>query len=214
MHLEEIEQIQSFFPALNGSIVGVGMSAYPRITPALLFDRYTILTLRKTQDIPILRKKVNIFCLEEAVEGATSPYNSTRLLEQKEVKRFLKGLADPIRLIVYQSYAELEALAALEGWHLLANPFALRTKLSDRSFFKKALHRLQIPDVPGGLFLLEDWRKVGVSRLPKSIRRHILSLMNIKPRYLFTISISIVFGNNLIFMKSAGTNISTGTALS
>jgi hypothetical protein len=169
MHLEEIEQIRSFFPSLDGSLVGVGMSAYPRITPALVFDRYTILTLRKTQDLAILRRKADIFCLEETMEGTRGPYNSTRLLEQSGVKRFINGLADPVKLIVYQSYPELETLASLEGWRLLANPFTLRTKLSDRSFFKEALHKLQIPNVPGGLFFLEDFLSQGYSYWEKTV---------------------------------------------
>ena len=169
MHLEEIEQIQSFFPSLDGSLVGVGMSAYPRITPALVFDSYAILTLRKTQDIPLLRKKADIFCLEDTMGGTTGPFNSTRLLEQREAKCFLNGLANPVRLMVYQSYPELETLAALEGWILLANPSALRAKLSERFFFKEVLLKLQIRDVPGGLFLLEDFFLRGYSFWEKTV---------------------------------------------
>jgi hypothetical protein len=170
MHLlENIEQVQSFFASLEGSFVGVGMSAYPRITPALVLDGYTIMTLRKTQDLPLLRNIADIFCLEEAMEETTGSFNSARLLGHGQANAFLKGLADPVRLMVYQNYPELETLTGLEGWRLLANPFFLRLKISQRSYFKKILLKLQIQDVPGGLFPLEFFLSRGYSFWEKAM---------------------------------------------
>ncbi len=69
MFLRELDHVRDLFESVNGTIVGVGMTAFPRIIPAYFLDSYCIITLRKTGDLRLLRKKTEIFCLEEETGG-------------------------------------------------------------------------------------------------------------------------------------------------
>ena len=67
MLLRDLEDARKLFSALNGTFVGIGMSAYPRMTPAQFIEPYHVIALRKTGDLPLLRKRAVIFCLEEVL---------------------------------------------------------------------------------------------------------------------------------------------------
>ncbi len=65
MFLRELDHVRDLFDSVNGVFVGVGITAFPRIIPSYFLDSYRIISLRKTGDLPHLRKKAEIFCLEE-----------------------------------------------------------------------------------------------------------------------------------------------------
>lgn len=142
---------------MAGSFLGVGMTAYSRIAPAYFLDRYRIIALRKTKDLPLLRGKVEVFCLEEELGRGIDEerYNSARLLSHPLVRAYIAGLPGPIYLLIYQSYPELEALAGREKWKLLANPASLRMEVGERSFFQKMLKDLRLNAIRGHLSPIE-----------------------------------------------------------
>ena len=153
MILRDLDDVREVFASLRGSLVGVGMTAFSRIMPASFVDSYHIISLRKTRDLPLLKKKADIFCLEEEIGGPVREknFNSARVLAHPIVKRFLKHLPDPKGLLLYQNYPELEELAGQEGWVLLANPAGLRIRVSKKIFFRKLLADLHLPTIPGGI---------------------------------------------------------------
>ncbi|MEA2040132.1 MAG: ATP-grasp domain-containing protein [Thermodesulfobacteriota bacterium] len=153
MILRDLDDVREIFASLRGSLVGVGMTAFSRIMPASFVDSYHIINLRKTCDLPLLRKKTDIFCLEEEIGGPVREknFNSARVLAHPIVKRFLKNLPAPTGLLLYQNYPELEDLARQEGWVLLANPADLRIRVNKKAFFRKLLAELHLPTIPGGI---------------------------------------------------------------
>lgn len=150
----DLSQARKSLGALNGTLVGVGMTAFARMLPACLLDTYGVLTFRKTLDLPLLREKMNIFCLEET--GSRQRFShvvrSDQLLACGPVRAYLASLPGPKHLLVYQSYPSLEALARKSGWRLLANPAALRLKAGDRRFFMQMADTLDLPKVPGAVY--------------------------------------------------------------
>ena len=150
MFLQDLDDVKDFFASLNGSLVGVGMTAYSRIIPAYLLHPYYILTLRKTFDVPILRKTAEIFCLEEELGEplGKNGFNSADLLAHPSASRFLKNLHDPKYLLLYQSYPELETMAQDGRWLRLANPAAMRSRVNERSFFLGMGNKLRINQIP------------------------------------------------------------------
>ena len=133
------------------------MTAYSRIVPAYFLDPYYLVILRKTRDLPLLRKRASIFCLEEEVHSpiGESGYNSARLLAHPLVKAFLKRLPPPRHLLLYQGYPELEDPAKREGWDLLANPASLRIRVAQRAFFERMAADLGLRKIPGSIHPLE-----------------------------------------------------------
>jgi len=158
MLLRTLVDVRHLFHDLEGTFLGVGMTAYSRIIPGYYLQPYHIITCRKTRDLPFLRRRDKIFCLEEETGQflGESGFNSTKLLSHPLVKRYLKELPDPKYLLLYQGYSQLELLAEREGWFLLANPSSLRLKLAERSFFNEMVEGLNLPGIPGHIYPIRD----------------------------------------------------------
>lgn len=158
MFLSDLEDVKKLFGTFSGTFVGVGMTAFSRIAPSHFLAPYYIVSLRKTLDLPLLRSKGDIFCLEE-VTGGPIPgkgLNSAHLLSHSLVRGFLEKLPGPRHFLLYQNYPDLMGLAEKEGWHLLANPADLRIQVGGRAFFEKMARQLGLPRVRGAIYPLEE----------------------------------------------------------
>jgi len=157
MRLKNLFDAKTVFSTFKGTLVGVGLTAFPRIVPAYFIKDYRLITLRNTQDLPLIREKVPVFCLEEEVapDRAGGIARSDALLAQEPVKAHLSSFPEPRSLFVYQSYPSLERMATREGWRLLANPSQLRLRVGHRSFFMRMVKRLELPAIPGAIHPIE-----------------------------------------------------------
>jgi len=157
MFIRDLADVRDFFGSIKGSITGVGITAFARIVPAYFCPSYHIISLRKTLDLPLLRKIAAIFCLEEGLGRvvAGEDFNSASILSHATTRAFLEKQAPPRYLLLYQSYPELEQLAVREGWVPLANPSSLRMRVADRAFFQRMAEHLQLKRVPGGIYPLD-----------------------------------------------------------
>jgi hypothetical protein len=163
MFIRDLDDAKSIFADLEGSFSGVGITAFSRIIPSYFLQAYQILALRETGDFSIINRQVEMFCLERAIGArvAEKGFNSSRLLSAQQAKAFLKNRPDPKYLLLYQNYAELEALAGIEGWQLLSNPSSLRIKAAQRPFFYQMVKELDLPGNPGGIFPLKALYAMG-----------------------------------------------------
>ena len=159
MFVRDLADVRNLFDSVRGTISGVGITAYSRIIPAYFCQPYYIIALRKTLDLPLLRKRVEIFCLEEEMGHFVEAegFNSASLLSHPSVREFLKKMTGPRYLLLYQNYPELEDLAEREGWVLLANPSSLRMRVADRAFFHRMADRLKLNRVPGDIYPISDF---------------------------------------------------------
>lgn len=145
---------------LKGSLVGIGVTAYPRSGLSGLVPGYRIACIRRTGDLPALRRAAEVFCLEEAA-GSPLPEarDSAALLAHPLTRRYLAGLHQPVFLLLYQSSFEIERLAAQSGWRVVANPAALRLRTADRAFFQGMVASLGLPAVPGRIVSFERFQE-------------------------------------------------------
>ncbi|MCF8063110.1 MAG: ATP-grasp domain-containing protein, partial [Deltaproteobacteria bacterium] len=145
---------------LKGTVVGVGVTAYPRSGPAGRIPGYRIVCIRRTGDLPALRRIAEVFCLEEQLGTPLEGFrDSAALLSHPDTRRYLSGLPPPVHLLLYQSSSGIERLAAEEGWCLLANPAALRVRAADRAFFMQLTATLELPAVPGCIVSLQRFQE-------------------------------------------------------
>jgi hypothetical protein len=158
MFVRDLADVRNLFDSVAGTITGVGITAYSRIIPAYFCQPYYIIALRKTLDLPLLRKRAKIFCLEEEVGHFVEAkgFNSESLLSQPSVRALLKKMPGPRYLLLYQNYPRLEALAERQGWVLLANPSSLRMRVSDRAFFHWMANQIKLNRVPGDIYPITD----------------------------------------------------------
>ena len=159
MFVRDLADVRNLFDSVTGTIMGVGITAYSRIIPAYFHQPYYIIALRKTLDLPLLRKRVEIFCLEEEIGHFVEAkgFNSESLLSHPSARAFLKKMTGPRYLHLYQSYPDLEELAGRQGWVLLANPSSLRMRVADRAFFRRMASQLELNRVPGDIYPLKDF---------------------------------------------------------
>ncbi|MFO7783661.1 MAG: ATP-grasp domain-containing protein [Desulfatiglandales bacterium] len=145
---------------LKGTVVGVGVTAFPRTGLPGFVPGYRIACIRRTGDLPAVRRTAEVFCLEEA-EGRPLPEaaDSCALLSRPVTRRYLAQLPQPVYLLLYQPSFEIEELARKNGWRLLANPAALRVRTGDRAFFQRLVASLGLPAVPGGIVSLERFKE-------------------------------------------------------
>lgn len=171
MFIHNIQQVMTLFKSLPGTFMGVGMTASSRILPSSFLENYHILALHKTGDLPLLRKKAHIFCLEEEVEMPTlSPIqNSAGLLAHPRTRHFMDGISHPKHLLLYQDYPELRSVAKTNGWNLLANSPQLRLAVGKRRFFKKMAAELGLPQAPGDIYPIADIHKKGYEEWCQSL---------------------------------------------
>jgi len=159
MFVRDLADVRNLFDSVAGTIMGVGITAYSRIIPAYFHQPYYIIALRKTLDLPLLRNRAEIFCLEEEIGHFVEAkgFNSESLLSHASVRAFLRKMTGPRCLLLYQSYPDLEKLAERQGWVLLANPSSLRTRVADRAFFQRMADQLELNRVPGDVYSLKDF---------------------------------------------------------
>jgi hypothetical protein len=159
MFVRDLADVRNLFDSVAGTIAGVGITAYSRIIPAYFHQPYYIIALRKTLDLPLLRNRAELFCLEEKIGHFVEAkgFNSESLLCHPSVRAFLKQMTGPWNLLLYQSYPGLEMLAEKQGWVLLANPSALRMRVADRVFFQRMVEQLELNRVPGDVYPLKDF---------------------------------------------------------
>jgi hypothetical protein len=159
MFLRDLEDVRRHFASVGGSVVGVGMKAYPRSPSSFFASPYRIVAARKTADLDILRKNVPVFCLEEETGFPITEdkFNSFHLLRHAAVRSFLEDLPKPVFLLLYQSYPELDILSKREGWVLLGNQGSLRMSLARRTFFHKMASDLGLATIPGGFYPLDQF---------------------------------------------------------
>jgi hypothetical protein len=153
MHLRNLEDVREIFTPLKGSVIGAGITCFSRISPSYFLDDYRIVAVRKTGDLPFLRRSAEVFCLEEesGTHNREVGINAAWLLAHPLVEGYLKRRTGPKYILPYQSYSDLESVARREGWLLLANPASLRERVGERGFFQRLIARLGLRSVPGGI---------------------------------------------------------------
>ncbi len=157
MLLRDLAGVKELFSSIKGSFVGVGMTAFSRITPAHFIPSYRIVCHKKSCDLKLLRKGVPIFSLEELLgEPVIEGLESVSLITHPQIRETLAGLPGPLHLVLYQNYPALESIGRETGWRFAANPSALRLRLADRRFFRKMIERLELPSVPGAIVPVGD----------------------------------------------------------
>jgi len=166
MFIRDIRQIRTLFQSFPGTFVGVGMTAFSRIIPASFLETYHIVALHKTGDLPLLRKKTHVFCLEEETENPTlTPgENSAGLLAHPRTRHFLDGISSPKYFFLYQDYPQLRSAAGANGWHLLANAPQLRQTVGKRLFFKEMAAELGLHQAPGDIYPVEAIHQKGYEK--------------------------------------------------
>jgi len=136
----------------SAHIVGVGLTAFGRISPALVTSNYEIVCYKWGSDLPFLGR----FCPIRAVQRDFVPndlekLNTQAILRHPGILRYLEGLGK-IAIFSYKHTGWVERFCEEHGWLLLNNPRVLRDQFESKDLFFRLVRKLKLP-----LILGEQW---------------------------------------------------------
>lgn len=143
--MNSLETWREWFEAsLPQSVVGIGLTAFSRIVPSLLLQRYRIVCLRTSRDIALLSEDVDIWSLEEELGMPVPLTSSGDLLQHAAVREYLSRIGRPVALLPYRSTRAAESVAQEEKWSILSTPIDVRKAPETKANFPSLLARAGI----------------------------------------------------------------------
>ena len=88
--LDKLEEIKKLFPK-DFSVVGVGVTAFPRSGLAYLLPNYKILSLFETSDLKSIREKCEVVSVEKDLKGDfPEKFNTSGIIQIDQASKWLK----------------------------------------------------------------------------------------------------------------------------
>jgi hypothetical protein len=162
---EKIEEIQRLFSQWSGGIVGIGVTAFPRVGLGYLLPNYTILCLLESLDLAAIRQLCPVVSLEKDLKVALpEKFNTSGILSTKEARAWLR---DKSALFVYKASVVTDRLAKELNLRLLSTPGKIRKVFENKQFFREELKKAGIEPIPGENLLIDDLTEKRWQRLKK-----------------------------------------------
>ena len=170
-------EFQDYCKLLDGAgrhIVGIGLTAFGRISPALVTSNYEIVCYKWGSDLSFLKR----FCPIRAVQRDFSPnevekLNTQAILKHPGVLRYLQSLGK-IAVFSYKHTEWVDRFCQEQGWLLLANPRAIRDQFEDKDAFFTLVRRLGLAPIPGEQWEVEKFTEDDYRRLRKRLGRQLV----------------------------------------
>jgi len=145
--IKKLDDVRPFFALYPRQILGIGVNAFNRLGPESWIDNYTIVALRNNLEDEIFdRSGIKIFSAEkEGLNVDNLAWNSQALLRSPNFLKFIDDLGKSTAWFIYSPKKEIENYAAKFGATLMANPYKLYKKISDKDAFRNILDKLHFP---------------------------------------------------------------------
>ncbi|MBU1085694.1 ATP-grasp domain-containing protein [Patescibacteria group bacterium] len=152
---KKIEEIKELFPK-DFLVVGVGVTAFPRSGLAYLLPNYKILSLLETSDLGAIRKKCEVVSVEKDLGGKfPEKYNTSGILEIKEVRDFLQGTV-PCKLFLYKASTVTDRIVKDFSLKLLSAAGHIRKVFENKKEFRVDAVKAGLRIPKGATLLIKD----------------------------------------------------------
>lgn len=74
---------------LIGPVVGIGVTAFPRVGVAPLLPNYQIVAIQESQDLAAIREKVKVVTIKGDLHGRVRKLNTLSVLQDTAVQAYL-----------------------------------------------------------------------------------------------------------------------------
>ena len=133
-------------------IVGIGITAFNRIGPALSFSNHEIVCYKWGSDLEALERLCPIHAIQrDFPEEDITKLNTLAILKHPGVTRYLQGLGK-FGIFIYRTTERVDRLCEEHGWRVFANPHRIRDRFEDKRSFFKIVRAIGLPVIPG-----EQW---------------------------------------------------------
>lgn len=140
-----------------GSVVGLGVNAFPRAGIANLVNDYQILCIQESSDLEFIRKKIKTISLKGDIKGRVNKLNTLSLLRHGEVQKYIESLGRNVNLFVYRSSERIEAIADKLGVRILSNRSKIRDVYEDKWEFRGLAEKAGLRIIPGEQMMIDQF---------------------------------------------------------
>lgn len=158
-----------------GEIVGLGVTAFPRVGINSLVDDYQILCIRESTDLDLIRKKIKVLSVKKDFGGVSvEKLNTLALLRLKPVQDYLSSLGKEKAVFVYKSSKRIEKIVDQLGLKLLSNRSEVRDVFEDKWEFRKIGARAGLEMISGEQLKIDDLTKEAFLNLQEKLGKKLV----------------------------------------
>jgi len=138
------------------SVVGLGVTAFNRIGPALVYPDYKIFCFKNSYDFDALGKLCPIYSLEKE-EGFESikRLNSLSLIKHEKFGEYIDKLEKKPAVFLYRSSKNIWKRLSKMGLKIIANAPEIRDQFEEKKKFFKIGRKIGLPMIPGEQWLID-----------------------------------------------------------
>jgi len=159
--------------AINESgikLVGIGVTAFNRIGPALVSDNFEIVCHKTSTDLPYLRKAVKITTIAENWPQTLwqTRMNTLAILSHPGVQKYFKSLGK-VGIFVYKTSERVDELCDQNGWQLIGNRHEIRDKYEHKGLFREIGNKIGMPLIAGQTLKIADLDESRLGQFQKTL---------------------------------------------
>lgn len=150
MMLKTLNDAKKIFARDNFFILGIGVRAYPRITPAFFINRkkFNILCYSNSADDYLLKKNTDLVYFREiSSTQKLKRIDSTHILQDRDIIKFLKNKKN-VYLYIYKNNQKIQEIADNNGWTVLGNKPELMQRYENKKYFRQLIDKLNVLTLP------------------------------------------------------------------
>jgi len=131
---DDLKEIKALFPK-DFSVVGVGVTAFPRSGLSYLLPNYKILSLLETNDLTAIREKCEVVSVEKDLKGdQPEKFNTSGIIQIPQASKWLEEKAEG--LFLYKASTVTDRIVEEMGVNLLSAPGYIRKVFENKKEFR------------------------------------------------------------------------------
>jgi hypothetical protein len=137
------------------NLVGIGVTAFNRIGPALIADNFEIICHKTSTDLPYLRKQAKVTTIAESWPENLwqTRMNTLAILKHEGVQSYLKSLGK-VGIFVYKTSERVDAICEQNNWQLVGNSSTIRDKYENKKLFREIGKRIGMDLIAGETLMI------------------------------------------------------------
>lgn len=164
MIIKNLEDAKKIFANKDSFILGIGVRAYPRISPMYFINKniFNILYWNKSNDNELISELTNLLSLKEITNneyGHVAGNNTINILQSKKLETFINKKNKQIYLYIYKNNNQIEQIAKNNHWQILYSNANLAKKYENKEYFKNLLKDLKIQSIDNENLKFNDFIK-------------------------------------------------------
>jgi len=156
-------------------IIGLGAAnAFAYITPSYYLNNYSIICIRKRQDLELIKKDIDVFCVEDFQPNVFVPrVNQKELLNLPVARKYILEKVNP-RFFVRKTTPGTEKFSKTYPVGIIGNPREVRDSFENKLFFRNSLIEAGVTPIDAEIVSFAGLNFDYIKRLQKKFGKDIV----------------------------------------